>query len=160
MTKNIPYGFVLWTKQGEENAMFITAINDRIMCKTNSGNKIYWMLTQENGAPNFELRYIEIPSNGKSSYGKHPHEHEVFVVQGKGKIVGENIEEQLKPGMAVFVPGNEEHQWINTETEPFGFICVVPKGAEASVQATLLKMAGYILLSLRAQRVGRQRLGN
>ena len=59
--------------------MFITDINDRIMCKTKSGNKIYWMLTQGNGAPNFELRYIEIPSNGKSSYGKHPHEHEVFV---------------------------------------------------------------------------------
>jgi oxalate decarboxylase/phosphoglucose isomerase-like protein (cupin superfamily) len=34
--------------------------------------------------------------------------------------------------MAVFVPGREIHQWINAgQNEPFGFVCVVPKGAEA-----------------------------
>ncbi len=112
--------------------MYMTDINDDIMCKTGSGNKIYWMLTAEQGAQNFELRYIEIPAGGKSSYGKHPHEHEVFVVKGNGKIKGLYPERELLPGTAVFVPGNEEHQWINgSETEPFGFICVVPKGAEA-----------------------------
>jgi quercetin dioxygenase-like cupin family protein len=111
--------------------MFITELNDQIMCKTKSGNKIYWMITQEGGAPNFELRYIEIPPRGRSSYGKHPHEHEVFIVRGAGKIVGQFSERELVPGMAVFVPGNEEHQWVNSGDEPLGFICVVPKGAEA-----------------------------
>lgn len=112
--------------------MYMTDINDDIMCKTGSGNKIYWMLTSEQGAEKFELRYIEIPAGGQSSYGKHPHEHEVFVVAGKGKIKGLYPEKELLPGTAVFVPGNEEHQWINaSDAEPFGFICVVPKGAEA-----------------------------
>ncbi len=112
--------------------MYMTDVNDDIMCKTKSGNKIYWMLTTEQGALNFEMRYIEIPPGGKSSYGHHPHEHEVFIVKGKGKIKGQYPEKHLVPGAAVFVPGNEEHQWINaSETEPFGFICVVPKGAEA-----------------------------
>jgi quercetin dioxygenase-like cupin family protein len=115
----------------EKSSMYITDINNDIMCKTKSGNKIYWMLTAEKGAPNFELRYIEIPPGGQSSYGQHPHEHEVFVVQGKGKIKGQYPEKDLVPGMGVFVPSNEEHQWINaSESEPFGFICVVPKGAE------------------------------
>ena len=37
--------------------------------------------------------------------------------------------------MAVFIPGDEEHQFINaSETEPFGVICVVPKGAEAELK--------------------------
>lgn len=111
--------------------MFVTTINERIMCTTKSGNRIYWMVTQERGAPNFELRYIEIPPNGKSSYGKHPHEHEVFVVAGEGRIVGIGQEIDLSPGMAVFVAGNEEHQWINTGASAFGFVCVVPKGAES-----------------------------
>jgi quercetin dioxygenase-like cupin family protein len=112
--------------------MHLVDINDEIMCKTRSGNKIYWMLTSEIGAPSFELRYIEIPPGGKSSYGHHPHEHEVFVVRGEGKITGQFPEKALKPGTAVFVPGDEEHQWHNASTtEPFGFICVVPKGAEA-----------------------------
>lgn len=112
--------------------MYMVELKEEIMCQTRSGNKIYWMLTSEIGAPSFELRYIEIPPGGKSSYGHHPHEHEVFIVRGEGKIMGKYPEKPLKPGTAVFVPGDEEHQWINASaTEPFGFICVVPKGAEA-----------------------------
>jgi quercetin dioxygenase-like cupin family protein len=112
--------------------MNIVTIDEKHMCRTRSGNKIYWLITSEMGAPGFELRYIEIPPGGKSSYGHHPHEHEVFIVSGRGKIAGEFPEAVLSPGTAVFVPGNEEHQWINTsESEPFGFICVVPRGAEA-----------------------------
>ncbi len=116
--------------------MYSVDINKNIMCRTGSGNKIYWMITTENGAPNFELRYIEIPSGGKSSAGSHPHEHEVFVVRGKGKVVGKDAdglpyEKTLIPGIAVFIPGNEEHQWLNTSEDDLGFVCVVPKGAEA-----------------------------
>lgn len=105
------------------------------MCRTGSGNKIYWMLTAEIGAPTFEMRMIEIPEGGKSSNGSHPHEHEVYVVKGEGKVTGvtqgKEYEEVLLPGDSVFIPGNEQHQWINTGKGDFGFICVVPKGAEA-----------------------------
>ncbi len=112
--------------------MYMTDINEKIMRRTKSGNKIYWMLTSEQGAQNFELRYIEIPPGAHTSYGHHPHEHEVFVVKGKGKIKGKDSIKDLLPGTAVFVPGDEEHQFINaSETEPFNFICVVPKGAES-----------------------------
>jgi quercetin dioxygenase-like cupin family protein len=113
--------------------MYVTDVGNRdAVCVTKSGNKIHWLLTSETGAPNFELRYIEIPPGGQSSYGSHPHEHEVFVVKGCGAVKGVDSETPLKPGMAVFVPGHEVHQWINTgPAEPFGFICVVPKGAEA-----------------------------
>jgi quercetin dioxygenase-like cupin family protein len=112
--------------------MYMVEKKDEIMCETRSGNKIYWMLTMETGAPNFELRYIEIPPGGKSSYGHHEHEHEVFVVSGEGRIKGQFGEKVLKPGIAVFVDNNEEHQWVNaSDKEPLGFICVVPKGAES-----------------------------
>jgi quercetin dioxygenase-like cupin family protein len=111
--------------------MFTVKLTKDIMCETKSGNKIYWMITTEKGAGDFEMRYIEIPPGGKSSNGHHPHEHEVFIVAGKGIIKGASSESELIPGMGVFVPGDEEHQWINASTvEPFGFICVVPKGAE------------------------------
>ena len=58
------------------------------------------------------------------------------MVKGEGRIRGKEngreYEKPLSPGVAVFVPGDEEHQWINLRNdEPFGFICVVPKGAEA-----------------------------
>jgi len=111
--------------------MFITDIDEKIMCKSGSGNKIYWMITTEQGAKDFEMRYIEMPEGGKSSYGSHPHEHEVFIIKGRGRIIGKDFDEELLPEKAVFVPGDEEHQWINEGKEPFGFICVVPKGAES-----------------------------
>jgi quercetin dioxygenase-like cupin family protein len=111
--------------------VYITDLNKDIMCKSASGNSIYWMITSEIGAKNFEMRYIEIPVKGNSSYGSHPHEHEVFIIKGKGVIKGKDSRKELKPNDAVFVLGGEEHQWLNTGNEPFGFICVVPKGAEA-----------------------------
>ena len=117
--------------------MYMTDISDeRSLCRSRSGKKIYWMLTSEIGAPNFELRYIEIPPNVPlSSQSKHPHEHEVFVVKGKGILQGEengeSYEVELSAGQAIFIPGNEEHQWLNPYDEPLGIICVVPKGAEA-----------------------------
>ncbi|MBN1509755.1 MAG: cupin domain-containing protein [Sedimentisphaerales bacterium] len=112
--------------------MYVTDVNRDTMCLTKSGNRIHWLLTSEIGARNFELRYIEIPPGGQSSLGSHPHEHEVFVVKGEGVVKGPDGQTRLTPRMAVFVPGNEVHQWINTsKKEPFEFVCVVPKGAEA-----------------------------
>ena len=115
--------------------MYLSDINDDIMCISKSGNKIYWMLTSEIGAENFELRYVEIPPGGKSSYGHHAHEHEVFVVEGEGSIRLKDNQKKLRPGLAVLVPGGEEHQWINTSKDrPLGCICVVPRGAEAELK--------------------------
>lgn len=111
--------------------MYLETIRDDIMCTTKSGNKVYWMLTSEHGAPNFELRYIEVPPGGHTSFGHHPHEHEVFVVRGSGLIKGAYPQREVVPGMAIFVPGGEDHQFINRGDEPLGFVCVVPKGAEA-----------------------------
>ena len=117
--------------------MYMTDIsNENIVSKTSSGKKIYWMLASEIGAPNFELRYIEIPPNVPlSRTSKHPHEHEVFIAKGKGILEGEENGQayrvELVPGQAIFIPGHEEHQWLNPYEEPLCIICVVPKGAEA-----------------------------
>jgi quercetin dioxygenase-like cupin family protein len=119
----------------EDLCMYLVDINDDIMCRSKSGNKIYWMLTSEIGAKNFELRYVEIPPGGQSSYGHHAHEHEVFVVEGEGMIKFKDGQERLRPGFAVFVSRDEEHQWINTSPKrPLGFVCVVPAGAEAELK--------------------------
>ncbi len=98
--------------------------------KTSSGISIYWLLTSEIGAKNFELRYIEIPINGSTSYGTHPHEHEVYVLKGKGEVKGKDYREPLMPGDSVFIAEEEEHQWINKGDTALCFICVVPAGAE------------------------------
>ncbi|GAI76336.1 unnamed protein product, partial [marine sediment metagenome] len=37
---------------------------------------------------------------------------------------------ELGSGNAVFISSNEEHQFVNPNKEPFGFVCVIPKGYE------------------------------
>jgi quercetin dioxygenase-like cupin family protein len=87
-------------------------------------------LTKEIGAENFEMRYMEIPVNGRSSHDKHPYEHEVFIIRGNGIVKGEDDQENLSPGDALFIPGNEVHQLINTGNTILGFICIIPTGKE------------------------------
>jgi quercetin dioxygenase-like cupin family protein len=112
--------------------MFFTNINEDFMCQSPSGNKVYWLIASEHGAPHFEMRYIEIPAGGRTHYGNHEHEHEVYIVKGKGWVKGSDGEHEITAGMAVFIPGWEDHQFINaSDTEPLSVICVVPKGAEA-----------------------------
>jgi quercetin dioxygenase-like cupin family protein len=113
--------------------MFVTDINEKSMCQSPNGNKVYWLVTTEQGAPNYEMRYIEIPAGGRTHYGHHSHEHEVFIVNGNGWVKGKETSLEISPRKAVFIQCDEEHQFINaSKTEPLGVICIVPKGAEAN----------------------------
>ncbi|NBK22318.1 MAG: cupin domain-containing protein [Spirochaetia bacterium] len=98
---------------------------------TGSGNKVRWMVGHEDGSANFEMRKIALPPGGKSSKGSHLHEHVVYILAGIGRVVGDDGERQLTPHVSVFVPGGEEHQWINdSKTEELVFLCVIPSGSE------------------------------
>lgn len=125
--------------------MYTTDLTDEsIVWTTPSGKIIHWLIPAEVGASTCELRYVEIPPNvPPSSSASHPHEHEVFVVKGRGLLQGVRdgrpCEVELRPGQAVFIPGGEDHQWLTPYGEPLGMICVVPKGAEANVKPPSLK---------------------
>ena len=103
--------------------------------RTASGNAIWRLLPEDIGVPSFEMRYFEVPPGGATSYGKHPWEHEVFVITGGGLVTGktldgEPVERQVEAGDAIYIAPNEEHQFQNGGDSPFGFICVCPKGYE------------------------------
>jgi quercetin dioxygenase-like cupin family protein len=120
--------------------MYKSDISNRdIISVSPSGKKIHWLLTSEIDAPNFEMRYIEIPPDAKrSKTASHPHEHEVYVVSGHGLLTGKHegrdYQTELHPGDAIFVSGNEEHQWLTPFGEGLAMICVVPKGAESEIK--------------------------
>jgi quercetin dioxygenase-like cupin family protein len=96
------------------------------------GVSIRYLVVEEFGAPNFEMRYFELQKGGKSSLDEHPHEHEVFILKGKGKMLIGDKEYSLRPNDAVLVEPNEKHRFFQEGDEPFGFICVVPNGVSQS----------------------------
>jgi quercetin dioxygenase-like cupin family protein len=93
---------------------------------------IRYLIVQEFGAPNFEMRYFELNRGGKTSLDRHDYEHEVFIVRGTGRLVLNGREFSLKQNDAVLVEPNEEHQFFHEGEEPFGMLCIVPNGVSQS----------------------------
>jgi quercetin dioxygenase-like cupin family protein len=90
------------------------------------GCRIRCLIGADDGAPSFTMRQFEVAPGGHTPLHTHGHEHEVFVLEGSGKIVGETAEYPLLPGTAAFVPPHETHQFVNTGQGPLKFLCLIP----------------------------------
>ncbi len=85
------------------------------------------LIGDNEGAPHFIMRYFELDPGGHSRLEQHPHEHEVIILRGNGTVqIGEE-KYPVAPFDAVFVEGNELHQFSNASDQPFGFICIIPR---------------------------------
>ncbi len=88
--------------------------------------KVRWLITKDIGAPNFAMRLFEMQPGGNSPLHTHDWEHEVFILEGEGTVVGKEGEKKFKPGDAVFIRPNEKHQFKNTGKKLVKFLCLVP----------------------------------
>ncbi len=84
------------------------------------------MVGRSDGAPNFAMRHFTVAPGGHTPRHSHDYEHEVFVVAGAARIEQGDEFEDLGPGDVVFVRPNTTHQFVNTGSEPFVFLCLVP----------------------------------
>ncbi len=88
--------------------------------------KVRWLITKEMGAPNFAMRIFEIEPNGYTPLHKHPWEHEVFILEGKGTLFNGKTATPLKAQDVVFVPPDEPHQFKNAGNDVLKFMCLIP----------------------------------
>jgi len=88
--------------------------------------KVRWLITKEMGAPNFAMRLFEMEPKGHSPLHTHPWEHEVFILEGEGTVIGGTEEKKFSPGDAIFIPPNEKHQFRNDGKKAVKFLCLVP----------------------------------
>lgn len=91
--------------------------------------EIRWLISKDDGADNFVMRMFELKPAGHTPLHCHPHEHEVFVLEGKGIFVYEGKEHQIGKEYVIFVPGNGKHQFKNTGNSTLRFLCLVPAAA-------------------------------
>ncbi len=93
----------------------------------NARATIRWLLTAKKGAPNFAMRVIEIAEpGGVIPLHTHDYEHEVFVFEGRGRLLARQGPTDMSVGDYGLVLPLEEHGFENTGTGPFRFICVIP----------------------------------
>jgi quercetin dioxygenase-like cupin family protein len=114
--------------------MYIANLDEVKRSTGPQGKTVAWLLAAENGTPNFEMRYFEVPKGLGGNEESHPFEHEVFVLKGEGVIKSGDTEQTIKPGDAILILPDEPHQFFNFKEEPLGFICVIPNGCEEQVK--------------------------
>jgi quercetin dioxygenase-like cupin family protein len=88
--------------------------------------KVRWLITKEMGAENFAMRLFEMEPGGYSPLHRHPWEHEIFIIEGKGLATDGANGKEFKNGDFIFIPANEMHQLRNTSQEPVKFLCLIP----------------------------------
>ena len=91
-----------------------------------SGVRIRWLITQEMGAENFAMRLFELEPGGFTPFHIHGWEHEVFVLEGSGVVVGGDEERLFRAGDVVFIASNEKHQFRNVGTGIAKILCLIP----------------------------------
>lgn len=84
------------------------------------------LIGPDDDAPSFSMRHFEIGPGGHTPKHAHAHEHEVFILEGEGVVVGGDREYPIRPGVAVFVPPNQMHQFRNTGSGTLKFLCLIP----------------------------------
>lgn len=85
------------------------------------------LIGEKEGWSDHVMRIIELGPDGYSPRHSHPWPHINYMVEGNGTLYVEGREHEVKSGSYAFVPANAEHQFKNTGTGTFRFICIVPK---------------------------------
>ena len=88
--------------------------------------KVRWLISDRDGAPNFAMRLFEIGPQGATPLHTHAWEHEVFVLEGQGMVVGAEGEQRIEPGDVIFVPGEERHQFRSVGDGVLKMLCMIP----------------------------------
>ncbi|MEF8847913.1 MAG: cupin domain-containing protein [Candidatus Thermoplasmatota archaeon] len=88
--------------------------------------KLRWLISKKDKAENFAMRLFEIKANGYTPFHHHDWEHEVYILEGKGKIKNKDNKKDINKGDFLFIPPNEWHQFINDSDEKLKFLCLVP----------------------------------
>jgi quercetin dioxygenase-like cupin family protein len=91
------------------------------------GVSVRWVISKNDGAPNFFMRVFDVQPGGHTPYHQHAWEHEVFILDGVAQVVTEAGPKSAPAGSVVFVLPDENHQFRNESAEVMRFICLIPK---------------------------------
>ena len=84
------------------------------------------MVGRADGAPNFSMRHFTVEPGGHTPHHSHNYEHEIFVVEGAGRVEQDGEFREIRAGDVVFVKPNSVHQFTNPSNSSMKFLCFVP----------------------------------
>lgn len=84
------------------------------------------MIGRADGALNFALRHFTVEPGGHTPRHSHNYEHEVVVLEGRGRVEHDGSFTEVSAGDILFVEPNSTHQFVNAGEDAFTFLCLVP----------------------------------
>jgi quercetin dioxygenase-like cupin family protein len=106
---------------------------ERIKLDIEGAKNVYKQIpiSRANGTPTFSFRVFTIEPGGHTPRHTHSFEHLNYIIEGRGAVLAEDGEHDIKKGdFAMVLPG-ETHQYRNTSnSKPLIIICAVPKEYE------------------------------
>ncbi|MHA2210657.1 MAG: cupin domain-containing protein, partial [Candidatus Thorarchaeota archaeon] len=86
-----------------------------------------WLIGKRTGANTYAMRYFEMQPGGIIPIHTHDEEHEIFILNGEAKVLGDCDKDVARKDDVVFIPADHPHGYDNTDgKEVFSFICVIP----------------------------------
>jgi quercetin dioxygenase-like cupin family protein len=86
----------------------------------------------DDGSKEIVLRNFTLAPGGSTPHHKHEWPHVVRIESGTGVAIDDaGGESTVQEGDFVYVNDNDMHQFRNTGTTPFSFICIVPIRGES-----------------------------
>lgn len=97
--------------------------------KAGKDTAIQVLISSEEG-PNFALRRFAMQPGGGMPLHTNAVEHEQYVLAGQARIrVGDQVH-QVQAGDVLLIPAGVAHDYLNTGTQEFVFLCIVPNQAD------------------------------
>ena len=87
--------------------------------------KMRWL--NPNGSETVAVRHCEFEPGGYSPLHSHRWEHEMFILEGQGSVIGEKEAKAVVAGCAISIPAGETHQVKNTSEKTLRLLCMIPK---------------------------------
>jgi quercetin dioxygenase-like cupin family protein len=102
----------------------------QVTMEGSSGCQVRWLLSRDEGAPNFAMRQFEVEPGGFTPRHHHPYEHEIFVLEGEGEVLEGEQFHSIRAGDVILVKPDEVHQFRNSGNQPLKFLCLIPNSAD------------------------------
>ena len=75
-----------------------------------AGTRRHVLAGPRDGARHFCIRYFEVPEGGHTSFEHHLHDHGVFILEGRARLVLGGEVYEIEVGDVVYIAQNEQHQ--------------------------------------------------
>lgn len=85
------------------------------------------LIGPEQGWGDYVMRIVELEADGFSPAHAHPWPHINYMLEGSGILSMDGQEHPVRTGAYAYVPANCHHQFKNSGSGKFRFICIVPK---------------------------------